>query len=762
MIARLRLINFGKFRGRDLELGPFTIVHGANEAGKTTVFDAIFESLCRRNDTRSAWKRLLERYGDERQAAAVWQPEDAKPSLDDAEFLEIFAIRGGEAGVRALSGDKGGSAWSAAAENALLNAGLNPARLADALSARTSTAARDSFNARLKKLKSRSAEDSLRLGELEAKREAIFAAERHSAELEDEIAIRRAELGTLNKKLADLKAKIDELSGACRLKDALEGVKAVRELKEARESLEIRKDFAKNEIGAYRALKERENEAIGRALSAAASLRGKEEAAAALKKAVADLESREAALRVRRETAESLKAKLAAYASGPDQIVLVSHLPTRAAVWFAGAALAAFVAWSGGNTAAYIASAFIFAGAAWAGVKISMKPMLAGHRPEEVTQFIAGLAAEWKAGTGELMAATRLEEARGFFADAEAAHKSAAGTLAARRAEVAPADGGLTAAAAALNERDAEAKALAGKAAEWLRARGCASDSEYLDKVAEYIALSGRADGLAQRTGLLRRRVGAASDEDLKDRLFDEKEALERKGLDPEKADHKELERLEKRAAALTEEAQGKDSELRDLSARLEVARATAGAKLEGLPEEIGRLRNDLEAAASESADIELRKEACLLAAGVFEKIAESSSAAFAQLGKEVTAALAAALPSAAAEFTDFDSTSASMTDAGGEKRPVDMLSAGTRDLFMLAARVALARRARKDGEGPALLVLDEPFYTLDPERTRAALRLLAGFHRDSGWQVIILTKDPAIQNEAALIDGLHPRTIDL
>jgi len=762
VIARLRLINFGKFRGRDLELGPFTIVHGANEAGKTTVFDAIFESLCKRNDTKSAWKRLLERYGDERQASAVWQPEDGRPTLDDAEFLEIFAIRGGEASVRALSGDKGGSAWSAAAENALLNAGLNPARLAEALSFKTTTTAKDSFNARLKKLKTQSAESRARLEELEAKREAIFAAERQSAELEQAIAARRAELDAVNKKLADLKSKITELSGACRLKDALEGVKAVRELKEARESLEIRKDFAKNEIGAYRALKERENEATGKALAAAAALRGKEEAAAALKKAVADLEARETALRKRRDTAEALKAKLAAYASGPDQIVLVSHMPTRAGIWFAGAALAAFVAWSGANTAAYIASAFIFAGAAWAGVKISMKPMLAGHRPEEVTQFIAGLAAEWKAGTGEPMNAAKLEEVRAFFADAEAAHKSAAEALAARKAEVAPAEGGLKAAAEELRDRDAEAKSLAGKAEEWLRSRGCASENDYLDKVAEYIALTGKAESLAQRTALLRQRVSAATDEDLKDRLFDEKEALERKGFDPEKADHKELERLEKRAAASSEEAQAKDRELRDLDTKLQVARTEAGAKLEGLPEEIGRLRNELDAADAESSDIDLRKEACLMAAGVFTRIAESSSAAFTQLGKEVSAALAGALPSASAEFTDFDSASASMTDAGGEKRPIDQLSAGTRDLFMLAARVALARRARKDGEGPALLVLDEPFYALDPERTRAALRLLANFHRDSGWQVIILTKDPAIQNEAALIDGLHTTTIDL
>ncbi|MDT8287105.1 MAG: SbcC/MukB-like Walker B domain-containing protein, partial [Elusimicrobiales bacterium] len=226
--------------------------------------------------------------------------------------------------------------------------------------------------------------------------------------------------------------------------------------------------------------------------------------------------------------------------------------------------------------------------------------------------------------------------------------------------------------------------------------------------------------------------------------------------------DYKELERLEKRAAAAAGDAQARDRALLGLGSQLEVARATAGAKLEGLPEEIGRLRNELEAAAEESADIDLRKEACLLAAGVFEKIAESSSAAFTQLGKEVTEALAGALPSAAAEFTDFDSASASMTDAGGTKRPIDQLSAGTRDLFMLAARVALARRARKDGEGPALLVLDEPFFTLDPERLRAALRLVAGFHKSSGWQVIILTKDPAIKNEAALIDGLHPKTIEL
>lgn len=762
MITRLKLTNFGKFRGRDLELGPFTVICGPNEAGKTTVFDAIFESVCRRNDTKSAWKRLLERYGDERQAGVDWTPEDARPVFDDAQFLEIFAIRGGETSVRALAGDKGASAWADAAENALLNAGLNPARLADALEGKTVTAAKESFNARARKLKVRATELQARLDELTAKRDAIFAGERQSAELQAEIAAKRAELEAVSKKLADLKAKVEELSGACRLRDAQDGIKALRELAEARARLAEMKPFAKNDIGAYRALKERENNAAAIALASVGVLREKEASAAAIKRAVADLSAKEQKLKVRRVTAEALSAKLAGYASGPDKIILVTHMPTRIGIWLIGAALAAGSAWAGHNIPSYIAAALMLAGAAWAGYKISLKPMLAGHRPEEMEKFIAGLAAEWQAAAGEPMGVSRLEEVRNFFSRAVADHEAGLETLKARQDEVANHDGAVTAAAEALKDRDAESKMLAGKAEEWLRERGCGSEGDYIKGVEDYIALSGKADGLAQRVLMLRQRVNAPSDEELKDRLFDEKEALERKGFDPEKADRPELERLEKRAAAMNDDAQTREKQLLGLGAQLDVARAAAGAKLEGMPEEINRIKSELAAIEDERADIELRKEACLMASGVFRQIAENSSAVFAELGKEVSATLAGALPSAAAEFKDFDAAAATVTDAGGAQRPVDLLSAGTRDLFMLAARVALARRARKEEDGPALLVLDEPFFTLDPERTAAALRLVAGFHKSSGWQVVILTKDPAIKNEAALIDGLHPRTIDL
>ena len=70
----------------------------------------------------------------------------------------------------------------------------------------------------------------------------------------------------------------------------------------------------------------------------------------------------------------------------------------------------------------------------------------------------------------------------------------------------------------------------------------------------------------------------------------------------------------------------------------------------------------------------------------------------------------------------------------------------------MLAARLTMARKARLSPDGklaPALLVLDEPFYTLDPEREAAALRLLAAFQKETGWQIILLTKDLAVPPKA-------------
>lgn len=68
-------------------------------------------------------------------------------------------------------------------------------------------------------------------------------------------------------------------------------------------------------------------------------------------------------------------------------------------------------------------------------------------------------------------------------------------------------------------------------------------------------------------------------------------------------------------------------------------------------------------------------------------------------------------------------------------------LSTGTRDAFLLAARLTLARKAVQGG-GKALLVMDEPFLTLDAERVERAIEVLKEFQQVTGWQIFLFTKE--------------------
>ncbi|MCB1323554.1 MAG: AAA family ATPase, partial [Leptospiraceae bacterium] len=47
MIEELLLQSFGRFRNQSFPFRRTTLFYGPNEAGKTTVFDALLYSLCR-------------------------------------------------------------------------------------------------------------------------------------------------------------------------------------------------------------------------------------------------------------------------------------------------------------------------------------------------------------------------------------------------------------------------------------------------------------------------------------------------------------------------------------------------------------------------------------------------------------------------------------------------------------------------------------------------------------------------------------------
>lgn len=119
----------------------------------------------------------------------------------------------------------------------------------------------------------------------------------------------------------------------------------------------------------------------------------------------------------------------------------------------------------------------------------------------------------------------------------------------------------------------------------------------------------------------------------------------------------------------------------------------------------------------------------------------------FRELAREITRSFGDLLRSerpVSVETLDLGGMSA--TDGGGELRPVDLLSRGTRDAFLFAARLALAANSR-DRDG--LLILDDPFSSLDEARSDAALAFLARFRAQRQWQLIVFSKDLLIEERA-------------
>jgi len=83
-----------------------------------------------------------------------------------------------------------------------------------------------------------------------------------------------------------------------------------------------------------------------------------------------------------------------------------------------------------------------------------------------------------------------------------------------------------------------------------------------------------------------------------------------------------------------------------------------------------------------------------------------------------------------------------SLERADGLRLPFELLSGGTRGLFALALRLAMADAFLQDAEG--FLILDDPLVDLDPERQERASAVLARFASRPGRQLLLFTCHPA------------------
>ena len=202
-------------------------------------------------------------------------------------------------------------------------------------------------------------------------------------------------------------------------------------------------------------------------------------------------------------------------------------------------------------------------------------------------------------------------------------------------------------------------------------------------------------------------------------------------------------EALRARAAALRERL----DELDELTGREreKAAALSAGAG------EMAELTARIAAAGRRAAALELDRRAAGIAASLFARIADESTAALDELSADIGARYAAVAGTAAPQPSPVTLAALEeeplIVDAAAVARPAGQLSQGTRDAYGLAARLALAERTRlvRGGDDPGLLILDEPFQALDATRTARALRLIARFQEHTGFQLVVMTADERV-----------------
>ena len=747
MIRRLHLERFGKFTGADFDFSPVTLFFGENEAGKTTVFDALFDCLCGPRGSTKNGKRLAARYGSGRAAAVEFEGEEFHP--DEADFLNLFAVRSGDITLEVETNSR----WMNNVKASLFSGGIDPLSAADRLDETLHSRARNSLNAGAAALREETRRIRRELEEALAAREDCLAGERQMEDrqretdaLAGEAALREKECGELEgvleqqrliaerrrcrEVLSDIAAErrgAEELEALSRYSDAelaeFEGREA--ELRDLEAAVERAKDAEKETARRMEALaagggdREREKSRLERVRIAAGLFRG-------------ELVPRERLVRQRRETflRKAPLISASALALAGTAALVFPDLPHR--FFIAGGllllALAFFIVSLGRRTVEDTGA-----------LDEALERIRAGWRGETGEELPASL-------DGALTALDRAAE-RSAFAAAELEKE----VLLLRELETKAAD---------LEGRRKDAERNRAAAAEAFRVSldgAAAADlSDYARKLGHRQSLEKRQRELGERLSsrmalfhasslhdleeLLREKVREADDRITGEELSAEALRARENLFRDRKAALEDLRRREKERIGSQGEDRGalreRFRQLPGTIARCEAALALGEERLEG----IGR---------------ELRARG--IARDIYRSLAGDADLAFRELSKEIgetfslfTAGKAGLRP---VDFKSWSPETARVTDAGGMYREGGELSAGTRDAFILASRLVLARKSLGEG-ARGLIVLDEPFLTLDRTRSARALGVLEEFHRSSRWQLVFFTKDEALKARAGEIFG--------
>ena len=734
MLRAIHIKRFGLFQDRSFALGPVTVFGGANQSGKSTLFDAIRLHTFRPDKRGKVNQALYARYGDETDVKLDWVGEP--PAMSDAEFMNLFAISAGNARVD-LDGD-----WLNGVKKSLFAGGIDPRNLIDTFEQLASEKGSYAHMRQRGKLARERDETEGTLEALQARRDEILS--RLDSQSTD-----RAELKSLTARLGQLKGQEGALAEDVALQERIAerqrceaALALLEEIAALEQGQHERRAFVQDRTLELDGLEQRAREAEAERIRAEQARTGAAQRLAQAQAEAARLAREVAARRTWREAVAALEARLAVQRDGQFTRALLRGALAALLIVLAAAAVVSF-----GRAWSWLA----LAGAIVLGLALfTALPWL------EQWRLLRELRDQWRnrlGGTHRYGRAQGVAEAD-TLAGLEAALAQVTAELerteaehAARAEEAQQAEGAAAAADSERAQAQAAERAAGAALRDWLAGMGVASRDEYRDRLSEHRRAQQR---LGDSYGLLERAVaergladGAALRTEARASLA--RLAAERVpavGLaEPErKAQRERLERLREELA----EAERRRAEL-DRASHGESERLVG--RLGDLPNELAALHERVRQLEAEIAALDFDRRAAERALELFRGVSADETTVLAELSGAVAGVFARIsgvheVRTAAVALSGLRQEDIRALDRNGASRPVDHLSSGAQNLFFLALRLEMARRERQGRF--ALLCLDEPFAFLDPERQVETLQYLREFLERTGWQLLIFTNDPS------------------
>jgi DNA repair exonuclease SbcCD ATPase subunit len=739
MIERLSLKKFGRFVNTDFSFAPSVIFHGPNESGKTTIFDALFTSLCRvprRNPYQAA---IYLRYGDAMEAGIA--PAMLEESFEVSAFEDLHAIRSGD--VTLTFGDD--AAWASAVKNALFSGGIDPLAVADELALMASEKTTVKHNKEISQLRALREKTVAERERLESERLRHAEQTRAGEELTQKLEQSEAGIAACDNAIAALTRVLEEeerIAQRRMLEDTFSLMEKEAGLREALTHMtgDLSKTLA--EIGEKESVITRVTGERDRLKAEVAALESDRRERESERK---DLENRQAAGSPLARKADILIGKIDAFLGDAHRRLKV------ATVWNTPLALVSGLVALAGVIAGILVHPACFAALlALAGVWMARKTTTVEDL-DAVTRISTGVRDEFRNAGGHELSASGLQgmadELRGVVIAnnrlEEGLSRVTQGTAKIRE-RIDAADRNLRDAEERLREQESR-RALV------LQSAGVSGKDEIIARVAGQKNKTEQCEGLAAD---IRKRMIAAGFKERDEFRSDVRRKLEdadRDGVPREGRVPAEVQKTRNQLAAEQERKRSLERALGNVKEQRGIAVGLTRS-LGGVLEELLSKNGELARIDRAIAELELNKCGAALAEGIFRAMATDSGAMLTVLAAEmqsVFGGLVGAHPTVAVQT--FNSEAMQATDAGGVLRGISHLSKGTRDTLTFAARLTLALKSTP-GEDHRLLVLDEPFTSLDPARIANALAMVRRIQDDHDWQVVLFTKDPVLADDAVAI----------